>query len=263
MGLIREQFDQYTLGRFIDTIELERAQITLFFADHTSDNLLRIRKAAYDFFKDHPIKIKKGEFKLAGGRIGMEMAVNEEMKRSHLIIDSMVLAAIFLLCALFFRSVVGGLMLTVPLILANLVAFAYMSMMNIGLSINTLPVAAVGVGVGVDFAIYIYSRCMEEFPYQESYTDTIMMAVRTSGKAVIYTGLTMILPIITWYFISDLKFQAQMGFFLAVIMLTNVILAITLHPLLISSIKPDFIRRRALSNDGGHEGQAITAQDST
>jgi len=76
----------------------------------------------------------------------MEMAVNDEMTRSHLLIDSTVLFAIFILCALFYRSALAGLMLTVPLILANLLAFAYMSMANIGLSINTLPIAAVGWG---------------------------------------------------------------------------------------------------------------------
>jgi len=119
-----------------------------------------------------------------------------------------------------------------------------MAVTNIGLSINTLPVAAVGVGVGVDFAIYIYSRAIEEFPRQDGWADTILIAVRTSGKAVVYTGLTMILPIITWYFISDLKFQAQMGIFLTMIMATNVILAITLHPLLIYIIRPRFIRKR-------------------
>jgi len=261
MGLIRPRFDPHTIGRFIDR-ELERAQITLFFADHTSENLLRIRDAAYDFFKDHPMKIKNGQFRLAGGRIGLEMAVNEEMKRSHLMIDSMVLGAIFIMCTLCFRSILAGLMLTIPLILANLVAFAYMVHANIGLSINTLPIAAVGVGVGVDFAIYIYSRCIEEFPHQDGWTNTIMMAVRTSGKAVVYTGLTLILAIIPWYFISELKFQAQMGFFLSMLLLANVILALTLHPLLIYIIKPGFIKRRAVSTGGGGVEQAITAPDS-
>jgi hypothetical protein len=179
----------------------------------------------------------------------MEMAVNDEMTRSHLLIDSTVLFAIFILCALFYRSLLAGLMLTVPLILANLLAFAYMAMANIGLSINTLPIAAVGVGVGVDFAIYIYSRCIEEFPHRNGYADTIMTAVRTSGKAVVYTGMTMILPIITWYFISDLKFQAQMGFFLAVIMLTNLVLAVTLHPLMLVTFKPAFISGQAKTTE--------------
>jgi len=241
MGYVRQNTDRGTLSRFVD-LPLERSQITLYFADHTSDNLLRIRDAAYDFFKNRPMKIEKGEFKLAGGRIGMEIALNEEMKRSHGIIDLTVLGAIFILCTLSYMSITAGLMLTLPLILANSVAGAYMSLSNIGLSINTLPIAAIGVGVGVDFAIYLYSRCQEEFPLQGGdWTRTIIQSICTCGKAVVYTGLTIILPIITWYFFSDMKFQAQVGFFLAMIMGTNVVLTLTLHPLLIYIIKPKFI----------------------
>ena len=259
MGYIRENTDRGTLNRFIDG-PLERAQITLFFSDHTSENLLRIRDSAYEFFKTHPMKFEKGEFKLAGGRIGLEIAVNEEMKESHVKIDSMVLATIFIMCMLCFRSLVAGLMLTLPLILANLMAFAYMSMTNIGLSINTLPVAAVGVGVGVDFAIYIYSRCIEEYPHQDGWAATIMMAVRTSGKAVLFTGLTLILAIIPWYFLSDLKFQAQMGFFLSMLLLANVVMALTLHPLLIYIIKPRFISRRVSNLVESVQGEVVSAQ---
>jgi hypothetical protein len=243
MGYVRQNTNRSTLGRFIDD-QMERAQITLFFADHTSDNLLRIRDAAYDFFKNNPMKLAKGEFKLAGGRVGMEIALNEEMKRSHLLIDLTVLGAIFLLCVISFRSIAAGLMLTLPLILANSIAFAYMAWRGIGLSINTLPVAAIGVGVGVDFAIYLYSRCKEEFTLQKGdWAATIMQSVCTCGKAVVYTGVTIILPILTWYFFSEMKFQAEVGFFLSMIMGTNVILTMTLHPLLIYIIKPRFIAR--------------------
>jgi predicted RND superfamily exporter protein len=141
-------------------------------------------------------------------------------------------------------SFVAGLMLTLPLIIANLVAFAYMALTDIGLSINTLPVAAVSVGVGVDFAIFLYSRCRDEYPIQDGWMNTILESVRTSGKAIVYTGLTTILPIMTWYFLSDMKFQAQMGIFLSLVMGVNVILALTLHPLMLYLFKPKFISKQ-------------------
>jgi len=244
LGYIRNSIDRGTLGRFMDPT-LERAQITLFFSDHTSDNMLRIRNAAYDFFKDNPMKTERGEFKLAGGAIGLEIAVNDEMERSHVIMDSMVLVAIFIMCTIAFRSFVAGAMLAVPLLLSNLVAFAYMALTGIGLSTNTLPCSAVGVGVGVDFSIYLYSRCIEEFPRQNGWTETVMTSVRTAGKGIVFTGITLILPILTWYFISALKFQAQMGFFLSILLFINMVAALTLHPLLILIIKPRFMKGKA------------------
>jgi len=252
IGFSRENVQLATKSLYFDR-EMKMTRLSVFFTDHTSDNLLRIRDAAYDFFEKYPMKIDAGTFQLAGGRVGMEIAVNEEMKRSHLLIDCMVLATILIMCSIFFRSTVAGLMLTIPLILPNMMAFAYMSVMDIGLSINTLPVAAVGVGVGVDFAIYLYSRVIEEFPHQEGWMDTILVAVRTSGKAVVYTGLTLILAIIPWYFISALKFQAQIGFFLSMLLLMNVVLALTLHPLLIYLIKPRFVSR-GLDDSSGEKG---------
>ncbi len=243
LGYLRNTLGPSTMSRYVDNT-LQRAQINLFFSDHTSDNLLRIRDAAYDFFKSHPNKIDVGQFELAGGRIGMEIGVNEEMKRSHLLIDFAVYCGIFILCAICYRSIVAGLMLTIPLILANAMSFTYMGLRDIGLSINTLPIAAIGAGLGVDFAIYLYSRCMEEFPLEGGdWSATIIQSVCTCGKAVVYTGVTVILPILTWYFFSDMKFQAEVGFFLSLIMGVNVILVLTLHPLLIWIIKPKFISR--------------------
>ncbi|SMD12955.1 hypothetical protein SAMN02746065_1443 [Desulfocicer vacuolatum DSM 3385] len=243
LGYVRNTAGTAVLRRFIDG-GLERTQITLFFADHTSDNMLRIKKAALDFFEKHPMKIANGEFKLAGGRVGMEIALNEEMKQAHAFMDSVVLLSIFIMCSISFRSVVAGFMLTIPLVFSNLIAFSYMAWAGIGLTTSTLPCSAVGVGVGVDFAIYLYSRCKEEALVHDDWRTMILCAVRTTGKGIVFTGMTLILPILTWYFISALKFQAQMGFFLAMLLCANMVLALTLHPLIILLVKPRFMKKK-------------------
>jgi predicted RND superfamily exporter protein len=241
LGYIRNTIGTASLRRYIDGT-LERCQVTLYFADHTSDNLLRIRDAAYEFFKTTPMKTANGEFKLAGGRLGMEIGVNQEMIHAHTLMDSAVLAAIFILITFGFRSLVGGLMVSLPLIFANSSAFAYMALRNIGVTINSLPVAAAGLGIGDNFCIYLYSRCMEELPLRNGdWKEAIIQSICTSGKAVLYTGITIVLPILTWYLFSDFRFQAEVGLFLSIIVAVNVLLVFTLHPLMVYLIKPKFI----------------------
>ncbi|MBT8341520.1 MAG: MMPL family transporter [Desulfatitalea sp.] len=242
-GYVVSNVGPAALNMFVDP-QRKYSQTILFFSDHTSDNLLRIRDAAYDYFKMHPAKVENGEFKLAGGRIGMEIALNEAMKKYHVVIDLMIYSALFIIMTIMYRSMAAGLMLIFPLVLSNSIAAAYMGFKGMGLSINTLPVFAIGASVGIDFAIYLYSRAIEEFPLQGGdWKDTISQSICTCGKAVIYTALTIILPIITWYFFSDFKFQSDVGFFLAIIMIANVILTMTLHPLMLYMIKPKFISK--------------------
>lgn len=255
MALLRSSAGMAGLQRYIDP-EQSRAQVTVYFADHTSDNLRRIRDAAYAFFEQHPMKIEAGEFKLAGGRIGMEIALNEEMKRTHLLLDGLVLTAIFFMCSLSFRSFLAGAMLSLPLVLSNLIAFGYMAHAGIGLTTATLPCSAVGVGVGVDFAIYLYSRCIEEYPANREYKKTILQAVRTAGLGIFLTAMTLILPILAWYPLSALKFQAQMGLFLAMLLFANMVLAFTIHPLMLIWIRPRFLRVRETAPASMAEGLA-------
>jgi len=63
-------------------------------------------------------------------------------------------------------------------------------------------------------------------------------AFNTSGVAVIVTAVTMILPLLPWYFLSPIRFQAEMGLLLAIILTFNMLGAITIVPAAIKLFKP-------------------------
>ena len=51
---------------------------------------------------------------------------------------------------------------------------------------------------------------------------SIITAFPTTGRAVVVTGLIVVAGIVFWYF-SEVKFQADMGFLLAFLLVVNMI----------------------------------------
>jgi predicted RND superfamily exporter protein len=68
-------------------------------------------------------------------------------------------------------------------------------------------------------------------------------ATATTGKAIIFTASTMIVGAIFWWF-SDLKFQAEMGFLLALLMAFNTFGGLVLVPAWIKVLRPKFLTSR-------------------
>ena len=106
-----------------------------------------------------------------------------------------------------------------------------MTILEIGLKVNTLPVVALGVGIGVDYGIYIYNRLRDFLSKGMPLTKAYSMTLATTGFGVLCTGVTLAIGVMTWIF-SPLKFQADMGILLTFMFLLNMLGAITLLPAL-------------------------------
>ncbi len=239
------KMESQDFARFADPL-FSSTNVVFFFKDHTARTVAAAVHHTREFFDRAGMELPGiGEFKMASGAVGIEHAVNSVITGTHTRIDIAVLLAVFALCVASFRSVVAGLILVAPLVLANALAMAFMGVMGIGLSINTLPVAAVGMCIGVDFGIYLLSRYREEFAKHASLEAAIVIGAQTAAKAVIFTGLTMIVPVVLWYWVSSLKFQGEMGLLLAVLLGANMVAALTLVPVLVHLVKPRFITRLA------------------
>ena len=176
-------------------------------------------------------------FRLATGNVGVMAAMNEEVAAAQFPILIYVFGAVILLCWLSFRSLRAVACIVIPLALVSLLAYALMAYLEIGLKVNTLPVAALGVGIGVDYGIYIFSRFQHFLKQGDSIQQAYARTLRVTGNAVVFTGITLAIGVFTWVF-SPLQFQADMGILLTFMFLVNMFGAILLLPALASWLLP-------------------------
>ena len=211
------------------------SSIFVYLDDHKAKTLDRVVHTVASFADQNDTKDRK--FLLAAGLAGIEAATNIEIEKAQVKMLLMVYGVISLLVLLTFRSLRAMLCIMIPLGLTSLLCEVLMPLLGIGVKVATLPVITVGVGIGVDYGVYIYSRLIsfsqQGLPLSEAYFNTL----KTTGKAVAFTGITLAFGVFTWSF-SPIKFQADMGILLTFMFLWNMIGALCLLPALAFFLSP-------------------------
>ena len=235
-----------SMDRFVDP-EDRCANVMIYCRDKTAPTIKVVMARVKEYINKHSNLEPPLKYKLAGGPFGVQAAINEVIEKYHFRTLGWALLAIFLICWVMFRSMVAALMLTVPLIVSNLMAFSMMATGIFGLlpvpitiTQSTLPVAAVGIGLGVDYGIYMLGRILEEYRISQNLKGSIEIAMTSVGEPIVFTAIAMTAGLIFWIF-SPLMFQAQMSFFLATILLLNMLGGLLLVPSFIAVMKPGFV----------------------
>jgi len=231
---------------FADTMATA-ANIIIYCRDKMTPTIKTVMARVKEYIEKHSKIEPPTRYKLAGGPFGVQAAINEVIEKYHFRTLGWALLAIFIICCLMFRSIVAALMLTIPLIVSNLIAYAmmatgmfYLLPVPITITQSTLPVAAVGIGLGIDYGIYMLGRILEEYKISQDLNGAISTTMTSVGEPVVFTAIAMTAGIIFWVF-SPLMFQAYMGFFLAIILLLNMLGGLLLVPSFAAVLKPKFI----------------------
>lgn len=172
-------------------------------------------------------------FRLASGNVGVMAATNEVLAEAEYWVNLVLFASVSALCLLMFRSLRITLCIILPLALVTVLCNAVMSLMDIGVKVNTLPVVALGVGVGVDYGIYLFESVCHARKLNPAMSQraAFVQALKERGTASVFTAVTMTISVATWT-LSELKFQSDMGILLAFMFLVNMLGAILLLPAL-------------------------------
>ena len=210
--------------------------VILFLQDHKAETITRV----VDEVKIAAAELGNNQlqFKLASGPVGVMAATNEAVAEAQLPMMIYVYGAVIILCLLSFRSVRATIVVVLPLYVVSTLAQWLMTVLDIGLTVSTLPVIALGVGIGVDYGIYILSTMSAELKSGTNVHDAYLAALKERGSAVLITGITLAIGVSTWFF-SDLKFQVDMGILLTFMFLVNMLAAVIVLPALAAFLWPN------------------------
>jgi len=228
-----------TYDQFVDA-KMNAANIIVYCRDKMPETVRSVIKDVKDYVSS--VNLKEGAYLLAGGAIGVQAAVREEIHAAQIWNLTLALLGLFLFCTVNFRSFTAGLILTIPLAISNIITFALMAAYQIGLTVNTYPISSIGIGLGVDYGIYFVGRLLEEKKQAPDLNTAIINTIKSNGKAIIIIASTLTVGLMCWL-LSPLKFQAEMGALFALLLFLNMLGAILLVPSLIAIIKPRFARK--------------------
>lgn len=203
--------------------------VLVFLNDHRADTLQRTVDVVENFAAKH--NTEELQFLLAAGNAGIEVATNQVIAASQTFMMLVVYAVVGLMVLLAYRSIRAVICVVMPLAMTSVLCTALMAELGIGVKVSTLPIIALGVGLGVDYGIYIFSRLSELLEEGLTLQKAYFHTLRSTGKAVAFTGLTLAIGTATWMF-SPIKFQSDMGILLTFMFLWNMVGALTLLPAL-------------------------------
>jgi len=203
--------------------------VILFLEDHKADTLAQVVDAVESFAAEY--NTEKIRFMLAAGNAGIEAATNIVIAQAQWDMLLWVYGVVIALCLITFRSISATACIIIPLMLTSVLAQALMALLGIGVKVATLPVIALGVGIGVDYGIYIYSALERALKEHGNLADAYFDALKTTGTAVAFTGLTLAVGVGTWIY-SPIKFQGDMGLMLTFMFFWNMVGALLFLPAL-------------------------------
>src|SRR6185295_7979209 len=122
------------------------------------------------------------------GTLASTAAATEVMVEGKIRNIAQIAIITIVISSLLLRSLVGGLLVAVPLALAVAVNFGVMGLFGIPLDTMTSAISAMAVGIGADYAMYFLFRAREELATGLPLDEALGRALMTSGKAVLFVS---------------------------------------------------------------------------
>ena len=188
------------------------------------------------------------EFTMVTGFVTVLGTLVNMIVRGQIISLAVSLLLVFLISAVLFRSVLGGLFVSLPLVFVLLVVFGLMGHFEIELNVATAMLSSIMIGVGVDYIIHFMWHYRSHLRQSGDPWVAVDRTIQTSGRGIIVNALSVV---IGFSVLLASNFMPVFFFgFLLTISITNCLLAaLLILPVLAARFRPKFLERPAQAQD--------------
>ncbi|WP_026877747.1 MMPL family transporter [Jiangella gansuensis] len=148
-----------------------------------------------------------------GGQVPMGQEINGQIQSDITRAELMAMPILLVLMVLVFRSVVAALLPLAVGALCIMGSFAVLRVMTMGTDVSVFAINLVtmlGLGLAIDYALFIVSRFREELPTSATPAEAVMRTMRTAGRTVAFSGLTLGVSLLSLLFFPQ-TFLRSMG----------------------------------------------------
>ena len=242
--LISQYLFLYTMsgepGDFDSYVDYEYkiANLTVFLKTDSSAYVQELIAKLKDFTKQKlPDSITVG----FGGSVPAGAGLTEVMVHDKVLNIIQIASVVFVVSSLVFRSLIGGLLVLTPLLLAVLANFGVMGWTGMRLNIPNALSSAMAVGIGADYAIYLVYRLREEIQQGIDEITAVRHVLATAGKACLFVASAVAVGYGVLWFSPGFYIHSWLATLIASSMLVSVFAAMTLIPALVLVFRPAFI----------------------
>lgn len=153
--------------------------------------------------------------KLYAGGVGViGNAINKKIAKDLSLSEAISIPATFILLAFVFGAMTASAMPLIVGVAAILGAFFILFLISLFTSVSIYALnltTGMGLGLGIDYALLMVNRFREELHHGKNVEDSIITTLKTAGKTVFYSGLTVLVTLLSLTFFP-LPFLKSFGY---------------------------------------------------
>lgn len=169
------------------------------------------------------------------GSLASNAALTETVVKGKILNILQIGTITVVVASIILRSLLGGLLVSLPLAIAVLINFGTMGLFGVRLDIATAAVTAMAVGIGADYAVYFLFRVREEYSIDGNLEAALSRSLASSGMAILFVS-TAVASGYAVLCLSGFRLFVQLGSLVGLAMITSSLATLVVVPAMLTLI---------------------------